>query len=202
MRFVSVEPAAVDEAADVLIAGGLVVVPTDTVYGVAVRGALAGAVEVLAAAKGRPDDQPVALLVGSVEQACEVAEVTDRIRAVAEDHWPGPLTMVLPRRPTNDWDLGGRPGTVGVRWPDDAFVTDLARKVGPLAVTSANRHGAPTPRTARAAADLLRPVDLVVDGGPREGEPSTVVEMTEAGWVVLRPGAVSDSRLSELTGGP
>jgi len=183
---------AIDEAAAVLSAEGLVMLPTDTVYGVAVLGSRAGAAEVLATAKGRPVEQAVALLVGSVEQADAVALLDDRARAVAGALWPGPLTLVLPRVATNEWDLGGRSTAVGVRWPDMPFVTDLARAAGPLAVTSANPHGRPTAATAEAAASSLGvAVDLVIDGGPCDGEPSTVLELIGTEVQVRRPGAIT-----------
>jgi tRNA threonylcarbamoyl adenosine modification protein (Sua5/YciO/YrdC/YwlC family) len=199
VTIIPVGSAAHDAAVAALTADGLIVVPTDTVYGIAGRGPCGAAL--LAAAKGRSDDQPIALLVGSLDQAAEVAEVTGQVRAVVDALWPGPLTLVLPRRPGVDWHLGGRAETVGVRWPAEPFVAELARSVGPLAVTSANLHGEPPPTTAAAAAAaLLVPVDLVVDGGRRAGAPSTVVELTAEGWTMLRAGAISEPVLEAVVG--
>ena len=180
-----------DELVRVLRDGGSVVLPTDTVYGVAVRADLPGAVDVLAGLKERAAEQPVAVLVASVGQATEAGELPDWARAIAERWWPGPLTLVLRRRPGLAWDLGEPAATVGIRVPDHDLVRAVAAQVGPLATTSANRHGRPTPTTAvEAAAALTRPPDLVVDGGPCEGVASTVVDATGDEPVVLRAGPI------------
>lgn len=178
-------------AVDVLAAGGAVVVPTDTVYGLAVRADRPGAVDRLAALKDRAAEQPVAVLVGSVEQAEAVGVLPEWARPLVDRWWPGPLTLVLRRRPGLAWALGDPPDTVGVRLPDHDLVRTLAEAVGPLATTSANRHGEPTPVTAAAAAAALshRP-DLVVDGGPCEGMASTVIDATGDRPVVLRVGPI------------
>jgi release factor glutamine methyltransferase len=174
-----------------LRAGGAVVVPTDTVYGVAVRADLPGAVERLAELKDRAAEQPVAVLVASIEQAGAVGVLSDAARRLAERWWPGPLTLVLPRQPDLDWDLGEPADTVGVRVPDHDLVRGLAAAVGPLATTSANRHGEATPPTAaEAAAVLTGPPDLVVDGGRCAGIASTVIDATGATPVVLRAGPI------------
>ena len=177
--------------ADVLQAGGVVVLPTDTVYGLAVRADLPGAVDRLAELKDRAAEQPVAVLVASVEQAEAVGELPAWAHRLVEQWWPGPLTLVLRRRPGLDWDLGTPADTVGVRLPDHDLVRALAEAVGPLATTSANRHGETTPPTAtEAAATLARPPDLVVDDGPCVGAASTVVDATGPEPVVLRPGPI------------
>ncbi|HEY5888191.1 MAG TPA: L-threonylcarbamoyladenylate synthase, partial [Acidimicrobiales bacterium] len=174
-----------------LRAGGAVVVPTDTVYGVAVRADLPGAVDRLAALKDRAAEQPVAVLVASIEQADTVGVLSAAARRLAERWWPGPLTLVLARHPGLDWDLGDPADTVGVRVPDHDLVRGLATAVGPLATTSANRHGEPTPPTAaEAAAILTGPPDLVVDGGRCAGVASTVVDATGVEPVVLRAGPI------------
>lgn len=184
------------EAADVLRRGGVVLVPTDTVYGIAVRADLPGAVDRLAELKERAAEQPVAVLVASLAQAEEVGVVPEWARPIAERWWPGPLTLVLARRPGLAWDLGEPAATVGVRVPDHDLVRALAAELGPLATTSANRHGEPTPPTAaEAAATLARPPDLVVDGGRCEGRPSTVVDATGAAPVVLREGPIAAADL-------
>jgi L-threonylcarbamoyladenylate synthase len=117
---------------------------------------------------------------------------------LAARFWPGPLTLVLPRRPeAAGLALGGEADTVGVRCPDDGFVRALARRVGPVATTSANRHGQPTPATAEeAAAALTGEVAVVVDGGPRDGVPSTVVDCTGSELRVLRRGAIDEAALA------
>ena len=179
-----------------LAGGGSVLLPTDTVYGLAVRADRPGAVDQLAALKDRAAEQPVAVLVASVQQAEAVGVLPDWARPVIERWWPGPLTLVLARRPGLAWDLGDPPDTVGVRLPDHDLVRGLAEVVGPLATTSANRHGEPTPPTAaEAVAALTGAPDLVVDGGPCVGPASTVVDATGPEPVVLRPGPIAMSDL-------
>lgn len=194
------EPGLVSRVAEALRAGAAVVVPTDTVYGVAALPAVRGATDRLFALKGRGADVPLAVLCSGADQAFELADpagVGDDVRRIAARLWPGPLTLVLPRRPDLGLALGEPPTTVGVRCPDHAFVRALAEAVGPLATTSANRHGEPTPATAAEAAAALGPgVVLAVDGGRCDGAPSTVVAVDADDWRVLREGSV---RLSDLT---
>jgi tRNA threonylcarbamoyl adenosine modification protein (Sua5/YciO/YrdC/YwlC family) len=167
----------VARAADALRAGGAVVLPTDTVYGLA---ALPGQEEVLAVLKDRPAEMPIAVLIAEPTTMPLPASAT-RLAAV---FWPGPLTLLVP----------GHDGTtVGLRCPDHDFVRALARRVGPLPTTSANKHGEPTARAAAdAAASLVRPPALVVDGGACGDLASTVVDCTAAGVVVVREGAVAE----------
>ena len=183
-------PDAVRRTSDVLAAGGLVVLPTDTVYGLAARAADPIATKRLFECKGRGADVPVAVLCASAEQALDLAaDVPEAARRLAEEHWPGALTLVLPRRPDLDWALGEPLVTIGVRCPDHDLVRAFAAVVGPLATTSANRPGVPTPAEAvPAAASLLGPVDLVVDGGPLGGAPSTVGDATTPDLRVQRAG--------------
>ncbi|MBI2709339.1 MAG: threonylcarbamoyl-AMP synthase [Actinobacteria bacterium] len=187
-------PPGVAPAVAALRAGGCVVLPTDTVYGVAVRAERPGAAAVLAGLKGRPAEQALAVLVSDAEQALRwCAGVTPEVRRLVDRCWPGPLTLVVRRSPAAaHLDLGGDPATIGVRCPDSGVVQAIAREVGPLATTSANRHGAPTPSAAaQAAAALLGPVDVVVDGGPLHGEASTVVDCTRPAWRMLRQGTLT-----------
>lgn len=175
---------AVDAAVAVLRAGGTVVLPTDTVYGVAALARSSAAVDELYRLKGRPESVPIAVLVESLDQALELVQPPPPpVARLVEAFWPGPLTVVLDAR------AGGE--TVGVRCPDRAFVRAVAHRVGPLAVTSANRHGEPTPATATAAAGVLDgDVTLIVDGGPCAGTASTVVDGTDPSLTVLRPGPI------------
>ncbi|MEY2447206.1 MAG: L-threonylcarbamoyladenylate synthase [Acidimicrobiaceae bacterium] len=176
------DSAALDAAEAALRAGQPIVVPTDTVYGLA---ALPSSTEILVSLKGRPESMPIAVLVASLDQATSVASMSGAADRLARRFWPGPLTIVMDRR--------GGDGTVGVRWPDHDFIRALARRVGPLAVTSANRHGEPTPATAReAAAALIGDVALVVDGGRCDGVASTVVDATGSGIAILRAGPIAE----------
>lgn len=189
---------AVERAAEVLEAGGCVVLPTDTVYGVAALASVPGAAGRLFAAKERAADHPLAVLVADVDQVLSlVAPPSAVARRAMDRHWPGPLTLVLRRAPEAEvMELGGDPGTIGVRCPDHAFVRALAARVGPIATTSANRTGEPTPPTAAEAAGALAVApDLVVDGGPAGALASTVVDASAEPWRVLRVGALSESDL-------
>ncbi|MCU1497256.1 MAG: putative translation factor [Acidimicrobiales bacterium] len=174
------------------------VLPTDTVYGLAALPGVDGATEALFALKGRAAEQPFAVLVAGADQA---RALVDGLPAVAErwvaELWPGPLTLVLRRSAAaRSLALGGDDATVGLRCPDHDFVRALAERVGPIATTSANRSGEPTPTTAEeAAASLTGPVDLLVDGGPAGTVPSTVVDLSVDPWRVLRIGGVAEGRL-------
>jgi L-threonylcarbamoyladenylate synthase len=183
------DDAAIDRVADALATGGVVVIPTDTVYGLAAA-AGRGTVARLFELKGRRGDVPVAVLCADADQALALAADTGPAAArLAEAHWPGPLTLVLPRRRGLDWELGEPTDTIGVRCPAHALVRAVAARIGPLATTSANRHGQPTPPSARdAAAALTGPVDLVVDGGELVGVASTVVDLVARPPRILRQG--------------
>jgi L-threonylcarbamoyladenylate synthase len=181
------------DAADVLREGGVVLLPTDTVYGLAVDPTVPGATQRLFDLKGRGRDVPIAVLVADAEQAWSVAAtpVSDAARSLAARFWPGAVTIIVARADGWPADLGDDAGTVGLRCPDADLVRSLCREVGPLATTSANRHGHPTPPTAVVAARDLPGVDLVIDGGELSGMASTVVDCTIDPPRVVREGAVS-----------
>lgn len=186
------DPSVVERAAEVLLGGGLLVLPTETVYGLAALASDPTATGALFARKGRGADVPIAVLCAEAGQAMALAEAPSPLaRELASTHWPGPLTMVLRRRSGLGWALGEPAETIGVRCPDHDVVRAIAARVGPLATTSANRHGLPTPSSATEAAEqLLGPVDLVLDGGALVGTPSTVVDLTGDAPRVLRQGAL------------
>lgn len=190
------DQAGFDAAVSALNNGEVVGLPTETVYGLAVVPGIAGAVDRLFEAKGRPASVPVAVLVADAETANTlVAEPLPR--SLVTRHWPGPLTLVVRRRHDLDWDLGGDSRTIGLRCPDHDLARRLCAAVGPIATTSANAHGRPTPPSAReVAADLAgSSVALILDGGECEGQPSTVVDLTGDVPVVLREGAVGEGDL-------
>lgn len=166
-----------EETADVLLSGGLAVIPTDTVYGVAAHLDRPDAIASIFAVKGRPPEKPLPVLGASVAQLAAVADFDDRARKLAARFWPGPLTMILPRAEGFATDLGGdETRTVGVRVPKEPRTLELLTSVGPLAVTSANRSGdaeATTIEQARAA--LGDGVSAYLDGGRCVGAPSTIV---------------------------
>lgn len=183
----------VEQIAAVLSAGGVVVLPTDTVYGLAALARDRSATERLFELKGRAAAVPVAVLCADVAQALELADPAagPAVAAAAQRWWPGPLTLVVPRRAGVDLHLGEPASTIGLRVPDHDLVRAVAVAVGPIAATSANRHGEPTPSTAaNVQAALGTGVDLVVDGGVVAAGASTVIDATGDPWTVLREGPI------------
>ena len=177
-------------ALDALRSGGVVVLPTETVYGLVARAGDRGAIERLFVLKNRPDSKTISVLVGDLEQAR--ALTPDDLDACAP-WWPGPLTAVVRRRADAELYLGADATTIGLRCPDHPFVRRLALDLGPLAATSANRTGEPTPASAAEVALVFPDVALVVDDGPRDGLPSTVIDLTTSPPTVLRAGPIPGS---------
>ncbi|MGZ6314755.1 MAG: L-threonylcarbamoyladenylate synthase [Candidatus Limnocylindrales bacterium] len=189
----------------VLRAGGIVAMPTDTVYGVGVALEARDGLERLFAAKDRPLDRAIVLLVAEVDQAASVGVMTPAARLLAERFWPGGLTLVLAQGPGARLPaaLTGGAATIGVRLPDHDCPRALSRALGPLPVTSANLSGQPGARDAlEVLAQLGSRVDLVLDGGSaRGGVPSTVVDCSgEAPWI-LRAGAIPREALASVLDG-
>jgi L-threonylcarbamoyladenylate synthase len=181
--------------------GQLVVLPTDTVYGVGADAFDPGAVRRLLAAKGRGREMPPPVLVSAATTLDALAVgVPSYARALIEQLWPGPLTLVCRQQPSLQWDLGDTRGTVAVRMPDHEVALELLSRTGPLAVSSANRSGLPAAQDADAAEAMLGPsVRIILDDGPTPGaEPSTIVDVTGSQGRVLRLGAVSLERLNEI----
>jgi tRNA threonylcarbamoyl adenosine modification protein (Sua5/YciO/YrdC/YwlC family) len=182
----------VSEAGEALRAGLLVVIPTDTVYGLAADPSVPGATDRIFAAKRRGHDLPLPVLVDDIHQARGVAAFTPIATRLAARFWPGPLTIVV-RRATGD-------DTVGLRAPDHDIARALCREVGPLATTSANLHGEPTPETAAEVAAVFGDlVAVVVDGGPCTGAPSTVVDCTGDGVTLIREGRLAFAEVVAAT---
>ena len=189
------------EAVRALAGGAIVAIPTDTVYGLAVALQTPGGIERLFAAKSRPPDKAIALLLADVAQAAEIGEMTPAATALATAFWPGGLTLVVPRRTDRALPAaltGGElaPGairTVGLRVPAHDAPRALARALGPLPTTSANRSGEPEARDAAEIEALLgQAVDLILDGGPSRGGPaSTVVDCTGPEPEIRRAGAIA-----------
>lgn len=191
-----------EAAARVLRGGGIVALPTDTVYGIAVALETPGGVERLFAAKRRPPDKGIMLLLDRLEQAPEIGIMTPSADALARACWPGGLTVVVPQRPDRPLPavLTGGTATIGLRVPDHPAPRALARAVGPLPTTSANVSGLPEAATAEEIREQLGDaVDLILDGGPAHGGPaSTVVDCTKDSPEILRIGAVPVLRVAEL----
>ena len=207
---------ALQPACEHLRAGGLVILPTDTVYGIGCNAADAGAVERLLTSKGRGRQMPPPVLVaGPADLTGVVAQVPEAARILMEAFWPGPLTLILDADAALTWDLGETSGTIAIRMPDHELALDLLRRSGPLAVTSANPTGAP-PATDAASARAafpgrVRGVDavgtediLLLDGGATSGPvPSTIVTLAGAHAYsprILRKGVLSPADLERVAG--
>jgi tRNA threonylcarbamoyl adenosine modification protein (Sua5/YciO/YrdC/YwlC family) len=181
--------------------GQLVVLPTDTVYGVGADAFDPAAVRRLLAAKGRGREMPPPVLVSAATTLDALAVgVPSYARTLISELWPGPLTLVCRQQPSLQWDLGDTRGTVAVRMPDHEVALELLSRTGPLAVSSANRSGMPAAQDADAAEAMLgSSVRIILDAGPTPGaEPSTIVDVTGSRGRVLRVGAVPLARLNEI----
>jgi L-threonylcarbamoyladenylate synthase len=189
-------------AVDVLRAGGIVALPTDTVYGIACDLSAPGGVERLFAAKSRPADRAIMLLLDEPSQAPRIGVIGEAARALAEAFWPGGLTLVVPRRPDVRLPAALTAGvpTIGLRAPNHPSPRALARAIGPMPTTSANVSGRPEAGDAQAIVDELGDaVDLVLDGGPAGGGPaSTVVDCTGERPRIIRSGAIEPAHLAEV----
>ncbi len=189
-------------AVDLLRSGAIVAIPTDTVYGIAADLALPDAIERLFAAKRRPPEKAVAVLLADAEQAATLGNLGPAATALARRFWPGGLTLVLPVRPGVRLPLvlaAGAP-TIGVRVPDHPCPRALAAALGPIPTTSANLSGEPDARDAREVAVLLGDaIALVVDGGPIQGGPaSTVVDCSVAHPEIRRAGAIPPAAIAAV----
>ena len=187
-------------AVDVLRAGGIVALPTDTVYGIACDLAAPGGVERLFTAKSRPTDRAIMLLLADAGQAPRTGVMGAAARVLADRFWPGGLTLVVPRRPGVRLPMSLTAGvpTIGLRVPDHPSPRELAQAVGPMPTTSANISGRPQlPDAATIAEELGDGIDLVLDGGPAAGGPaSTVVDCTAERPRIIRAGAVDPALLA------
>lgn len=184
------------DALDSLASGNVIVVPTDTVYGLACLPHLPQAVRKIFELKGRPDAKPLPVLGDGLDSLRAVAEFDERATRLAREHWPGPLTLVLPRASRFAHDLGGDDNaTVAVRVPRNETILELLASSGPLAVTSANRSGEVPATTIEEARSIFgdRP-GAYIDGGTCRGVPSTVLSLV-GDPVVLREGSLSGGDL-------
>ncbi|WP_028642461.1 L-threonylcarbamoyladenylate synthase [Nocardioides sp. URHA0020] len=193
--------AAVEAASLAVQQGDLVVLPTDTVYGVGADAFDPAAVSGLLAAKGRGRNMPPPVLIGSATTLDALAvRVPAFARALVEEFWPGPLTLVCHQQSSLQWDLGDTRGTVAVRMPDHEVALAILERTGPLAVSSANKTGLPAATDADQAVEMLGDeVAVVVDAGPSPGgEASTIVDVTGDQGRVLRRGALSVDQLNAV----
>lgn len=198
------DPATARIAADIIRRGGLVAIPTETVYGLGANGLDEQAVIKIFQAKGRPQDNPLILHVaqpGQIDEFCH--DIPAAAYRLAEKFWPGPLTMVLPARELVPRRTTAGLDTVAVRCPDNAVTREIIRLSGvPIAAPSANISGKPSTTTAQhVLSDHDGKIDAIVDGGPcRVGVESTIVDLTEARPRLLRPGGITPEQLMEVLG--
>lgn len=191
-----------------------IVIPTDTVYGIATDAFSVEGVGNLLAAKGRTRQMPPPVLIYDQSVLPGLAdEISEDARALATEFWPGALTLIFYSQPSLNWDLGETQGTVALRVPNDPVAIELLKNLGPLAVSSANKTGRPAATTAQEAmAQLGDDVAVIFDGGPRpenrpegfeakDALPSTIVDCTSDRLVVVREGAISVERLREVVPG-
>lgn len=193
------DPDLIEEVATRLLEGGIAVLPTDTVYGLCAavesEAGLARVFEI----KGRDQTKAIPIFIGDLSQARSVAKFNAEAERLVTAFWPGALTLVLERRHGITWDLGGDPETVGIRWPESRFLSELCLRAGPITGTSANLTGVPESKTVGEAVSAFGDtVDVYVDGGPSAGAiPSTIVRLTGAPEV-LRAGAIPASEILAL----
>ncbi len=181
--------------------GQVIVLPTDTVYGVGCDAFSAEAVAAVLVAKGRGRELPPPVLVPNPRTVDGLArEVSDHARALIDAYWPGPLTLVLKAQTSLQWDLGETNGTVALRMPDDPVALAVLAAIGPMAVTSANTTGHPPAGTVGEARNQLgEAVAVYLDGGPSSGGPaSTILDCTGELPVVLRPGALEEAKIETV----
>jgi L-threonylcarbamoyladenylate synthase len=200
-------PTDVRDAGRLIVEGGLVAFPTETVYGLGADATCAGAVSKIFVAKQRPSWDPLIVHLASFEQLSDVAivsvELVNRLAALAEAFWPGPLTLLLPRTPNVPDEVTAGRELVGVRIPAHPAAQALLRAAGvPIAAPSANLFGHTSPTTAEhVLADLDGRIDAVLDAGPTSiGVESTVLDPTPTPMVMYRPGAVTAEQLTAITG--
>ena len=194
---------AIDDAVAAVLAGALIVFPTDTVYGLACRPDEPEVTDRVFEVKRRPKGLTLPVLVPSTAAAREIAVFDDRAQRLASELWPGALTIVLPRsRVSGPWALGGDDRSIGVRVPRQPLALAVLLEAGPLAVTSANRSGEPPARscdTLHASFGDRVAVYLCQDD-PLEGEPSTVIDLAHGDARLVRVGSIGDQLLHELLG--
>ena len=195
--------AGLTDAASAVRRGELVVIPTDTVYGIGCDAFNTRAVAALLEAKGRGRDMPAPVLVGTVSAATALVQgLGTHGQDLIDAFWPGPLTLIFRANPSLAWDLGDTKGTVAVRMPMHQVALDLLRETGPMAVSSANRSGQPPATTVEEAEEQLGDsVAVYLDGGPcADNVPSTIVDLTTAVPRLLRKGAIPVEKIRGVVG--
>ncbi|MFC0673418.1 L-threonylcarbamoyladenylate synthase [Brachybacterium hainanense] len=196
-------PGALEAAVSAVRDGKLIVLPTDTVYGIGADAFSPDAVQALLDAKGRGRDMPPPVLIGDQAVLLALAvDLPDYVEDLADAFWPGALTLILTAQPSLTWDLGETRGTVALRMPDDEVALEVLRGTGPLAVSSANRSGRSAALSVLdAATQLGDSVEVYLDGGPaRIGEASTIIDTTVDPAEIVREGAISREAIIAAVG--
>ena len=192
------------EAAEILRKGGIVAFPTETVYGLGANALEAQASAKIYAAKGRPSDNPLIAHIASIDDLPKLAaQIPDAGRKLAEKYWPGPLTLVFPKKEIVPYGTTGGLDTVAVRMPSDPIATRLIRLAGvPVAAPSANTSGRPSPtRAEHVIEDMNGKIEMIIDGGEVGiGVESTIVDVSGEIPTLLRPGAITMEMLKETVG--
>ncbi|MGW2049529.1 L-threonylcarbamoyladenylate synthase [Streptomyces sp. NPDC001858] len=189
------------EAASAVRRGELVVLPTDTVYGIGADAFSSDAVVDLLAAKGRGRNMPTPVLIGSPNTLHGlVTDFSELAWELVDAFWPGALTLVAKHQPSLQWDLGDTRGTVAVRMPLHPVAIELLTEVGPMAVSSANLTGHPAPENCDYAQEMLGDsVSVYLDGGPTPGNvPSSIVDVSREVPLLLREGAITVDELRKV----
>jgi L-threonylcarbamoyladenylate synthase len=190
-----------DDAVLAIEGGGIIAIPTDTIYGLACDPANTAAVSRIYAIKRRPDRLELTLLAASIADIEDDVDLTPAARTLAAAYWPGALSIVSTLR-AHRWAIPREGTTLSVRVPNHPVALELLRRTGPLATTSANRHGEPTAETAsEVAAALGNEIDSVLDGGRSAGLASTIIDCTTTTPRVLRDGPITAGALFSLLGG-
>jgi len=201
-KIIPASPESLRLACDILQAGGLVAFPTDTVYGVGALAFDGPTVKSIYVAKDRPAEKAIPVLIGDPDDLAKVSlEVPEMAAKLAAHFWPGPLTLVVPKHPDLPESISAI-ATLGVRIPNHPVAVALLRLAGPMAVTSANLSGRPSPSTAQEVfTQLGGRIALILDGGTTPGGvPSTVVDCTSSEPKILREGPVSNNELRSVLG--
>lgn len=192
------------EAADILMSGGLVAFPTETVYGLGADALNPQAAKKIYAAKGRPSDNPLIVHIADEEEMGKLArEVPDMAKKLAQAFWPGPMTLVMKKREIVPLETSGGLDTVGIRMPSNEIARSLIRLAKtPIAAPSANTSGRPSPTQAEHVwEDLNGKVNAIIDGGPVGiGLESTIIDVTGSVPMILRPGAITMEMVKEVVG--
>jgi len=183
----------IKRAAKIIQAGGTVIFPTETVYGLGANAFNSESVKKIFKQKNRPMNQPLAILISDISEAEALAEnISSKTLEIMKKHWPGPLTVVLKKKKNVSGIITGERNSVGLRMPDHPVILELIKESGvPIVATSANKHGNPPPKNAKEAEKELSDVDLILDGGECQiGIPSTVIDATVDPPKVLRQGSL------------